>query len=51
MGYRHLVLVEEKDRLVTLKVTEREAQDAREALLELVDAKEIEAKKDVVVGD
>jgi CO dehydrogenase/acetyl-CoA synthase beta subunit len=36
---------------VTQNVTEREAREAREAFVELVDAKKIEAMKDEAVGN
>jgi pimeloyl-ACP methyl ester carboxylesterase len=51
MGQRVLVLAGEKDRLVTQNVTEREAREARQAFVELVDADKIEAKKDQAVED
>jgi hypothetical protein len=40
------VLAGGRDRLVTQNVTEREAREALEAFVELVDAKKIEAMKD-----
>lgn len=50
-GQRVLVLAGEQDRLVSLNVTRREAQEAREAFVKLVDTNKIEEKIDEVVQE
>lgn len=50
MGQRILVLAGEDDRLVDLSVAQREVQEARQAFVDLVDEKKIEAKKEEFSG-
>ena len=50
MGQRLLVLAGERDRLVTLNVTEQEAREGRESFVDLVAEKKIEAKVDEYCG-
>lgn len=45
MGQRVLVMAGEKDRLVDITVAIREVREAREAYVDLVDSKKIDAKK------